>query len=88
MQIQSERSYESAALCREELPSVIRRMNQSGKSVGGRCAPVADQPSGVDPMVTGSIERTLAEISTATVRVTRNYPDGQQFVDEYVVPKE
>ena len=87
MQIRSERTYETAALCREALPSVVRRLNQAGKKVSGRCASVVDQPAEFDPVETGSIHRA-PEVGTATVRVTRIQPDGRELVDEYVVPKE
>ena len=86
MEIRSERSFETAALCRRELPSVIRRMNQSDKIVSGRCALAADQPADIDPMVTGVTQRTT-ETGTTTVRVVRIL-DGQEFVEEYVVPTE
>ena len=45
-----------------------------------------DQPADIDPMVTGVTQRTT-ETGTTTVRVVRIL-DGQEFVEEYVVPTE
>src|SRR5947208_1828692 len=83
MEMRSDRAFETAALCRKELPSVIRRMNHAGKTVSGRCAPAVDQPAGIDPTVTGSTEPGADDPDLATVRVTRII-DGRAITDEYV----
>ena len=84
MEIRSDRTYETASLCREALPGVVGRLNRDGRTVSGRCALAADeQRPELDPMVTCS---TGSKPATATVRVTR-MSGGAAVTEEWVVPR-
>jgi hypothetical protein len=85
MEIRSERTYESAQLCRDVLPVVLARMNKAGLKVSGTCAVAEDVPAGVDPIVTCSTGRQ-SEPATTTVGVTQ-IVEGKKISDEWVVPK-
>jgi hypothetical protein len=86
MEIKSERTYESAALCREALPETLARMNRAGHTVSGRCSMVEGVPPGVDPIVTCSTGHRTRPVLKA-VRVTR-LGDGEPVSDEWLVPRE
>lgn len=85
MEIRSDRTYETASVCREALPAVVARLNRDGRTVSGRCASAIDEPRPeLDPIVTCSTGRPDGG-ATATVRVTRMV-DGAPLTDEWVVP--
>jgi hypothetical protein len=86
MEIASDRTFETTAACRAELPATVARMNRAGRSVTGRCAPAKDYevPAWVDPVVTCS---AAAPNATARVEVTR-LREGSPLTEERVVPKE
>jgi hypothetical protein len=86
MEIASDRTFDTAAACRAELPAAVARMNRAGRSVTGRCAPAADYeiPAWVDPIVTCSTSDATA---SATVQVTR-MGDGAPVTEERIVPKD
>ena len=88
MELTSDRTFETAAVCRAELPATVARMNRAGRSVSGRCAPAADYqiPAGVDPIVTCSTGTSEAA-ATATIQVTR-LGEGSPVTEEQVVPKD
>jgi len=86
MEISSERSYESAELCRDALPAVVARMNSAGHRVSGRCAVAENVPPGVDPIITCSTGHGTQPVIT-TVRVTR-IVEGEAVSDDRVVPME
>ena len=84
MEIRSDRTYETASLCREALPAIVGKLNRDGRTVSGRCSlEVDEQRPHLDPMVTCSTSKDLA---TATVRITR-MNDGQAVTNEWVVPR-
>jgi hypothetical protein len=85
MEIRSDRTYESASVCRHALPTVVAKLNRDGRTVSGRCALAAEDEARprLDPIVTCS---TTGDPGTATVRVTR-MSDGQAVTNEWVVPK-
>lgn len=75
----SQRSYQTTDACRDDLPSVLRRMNAGGeRQVSGRCALLDDL--GVDPIITGSTEQKQVR-----VLVTRAVK-GEAITQEYLVP--
>jgi hypothetical protein len=83
MEIQSERSWQSVADCRQELGPTLRRLSAGAdRHVTGRCALADDL--GIDPIVTGSAKQTA---SATTVLVTRPV-GGRTSSVRYVVPSE
>lgn len=79
-EIRASETYATIETCRAALPETLRRMNGQGSRIIGRCAS-AEAGSGVDRVVTGSVES-----EAAIVRVTRG--DGGRFGTEtYRVPK-
>jgi hypothetical protein len=73
--------YASVKECRAALPDTLRKFNQSGPPVIGRCV-LAEGQQGVDPIITGSVSSD----AYATVRVTR-MENGRPLVSSYIVPK-
>jgi hypothetical protein len=87
MEIRSDRTYETTAICREQLPRVVARMNRDGRTVSGRCAAAVDEERPeLDPIITCSTPRD-GEPRTATVRVTRMI-QGEPVTEEQVVPRQ
>ena len=85
IEIRSDRTYETASVCREALPSVVARLSRDGRTVSGHCATAIDEvrPE-LDPIVTCSTGN-LGQPETATVRVTQMI-DGQVVSDDWILP--
>jgi hypothetical protein len=87
MEIRSDRTYETASVCREALPTVVARLTRNGRTVSGHRAPALDEARPeLDPIVTCSTSNP-GQPEMATVRVTRMM-DGQAISDDWVVPRE
>lgn len=88
MEIRSERTYETAAICRDALPATIGRLSHHGRTVRGHCETAAATFSApprpeIDPMITCS----TGSADMLTVHVTR--PVGDRFVtSELIVPRQ
>jgi hypothetical protein len=85
-EVQGAHAYESAAACREALPSVLQSMKNTGRYVIGRCT-LADTTPGLDHTTTASTTPGgIAEEGYAFVRVTR-MKDGLPETTSYKVAK-
>jgi hypothetical protein len=79
-EIVGEKLFETVGACRKALPGTLRRMTTPSRHVIGRCAEAAHQVPGIDPIVTGTIDRR-----DKVITVTR-FIDGKPVTTEYVVP--
>ena len=86
-EIQDAHAYNSAAACREALPSVLQSMNGTGRNVIGRCTLASDMNAGLDRISTDSIGAgAMTADGFAVVRVTR-LKDGLPETTSYQVPQ-